>query len=298
MGFVRDSLWVFDSQSARLSFYGAHYDLARTESVGPNTARVSRLARGDEVIEFRGGILQGLLDDGAQLVRLSRPTIPAGSDFDTTLVTYAAVEPDGNVRDVIARYSEGRSRFSARGDSWVLTASSPFSMVPLLDVGPGTARFGLASVPVEGEGVGTIEVTLWDMTGDTVYARSYPIETEPIPRAVADSANEAVIAQFDEMIQGGDAGDAVRELIWTPPFFPPVEDFVVGRDGSAWLGLRGPSDSTSVYRVLDPSGEPYGEVTFPEAVDVAVAELGMVWGVVSDEYDVESVVRYEVRRDP
>ena len=86
--------------------------------------------------------------------------------------------------------------------------------------------------------------------------------------------------------------------MWTPSFYPPVEDFVIGRDGSAWLGLRSLPDSVSVYRVLDPSGEPYGEVRFPDAVDVEVADLHTVWGVVADEYDVESVVRYGISRAP
>ena len=48
------------------------------------------------------------------------------------------------------------------------------------------------------------------------------------------------------------------------------------------------------YRILDPSGEPYGEVLFPRDVSIEAADLNSAWGVFADELDVESVVRYTI----
>ncbi len=76
--------------------------------------------------------------------------------------------------------------------------------------------------------------------------------------------------------------------------YPPIEEFLVGRDGSAWFRLRESDDSGSVYRILDPSGEPYGQVRFPRDVSIEAADLNSAWGVFADELDVQSVVRYTI----
>lgn len=295
LGFVGDTVWVYDSAVGRLTYFSPDYELLGTEPFGGLQAGFAKLRMGSATVDFRAALVDELLPDGDRQGRLLGPTVPDGTDFDSTLVTYANVGRDGEVTTVVARFSEGDMRVTIREPEWSLSTTVPFAMVPQYTAAPGGSRFGLLTVPMEGEHLGTVEITMWDAAGDTVYALRYPIETVGIPSAVADSALDAAADRYNTAIPGRSAGDAFRARAWTPPFYPPVEDFVVGRDGSAWMRIRSPAGSGSVYRVLDPEGEPYGLVTFSEDVDVEVADLSTVWGVVSDEFDVESVVRYAIR---
>jgi hypothetical protein len=131
-----------------------------------------------------------------------------------------------------------------------------------------------------------------DAEGDTVYSRRVPFDVVALPSVVADSAIDATVTTMESRIPG--MGGPYRDLAWVPPMYPPVEDLVVGTDGSIWIRLRPQDQGTSRYLVLRPDGAPHGEATLPGDVRLMTANLREAWGVVVDELDVQSVVKYSV----
>ncbi|MBK6496513.1 MAG: hypothetical protein IPG05_15660, partial [Gemmatimonadetes bacterium] len=50
------------------------------------------------------------------------------------------------------------------------------------------------------------------------------------------------------------------------------------------------------WLVLDPKGVTVGVVTVPSEITLRAAELGTVWGTITDADDLQGVVRYRVGR--
>jgi hypothetical protein len=71
-----------------------------------------------------------------------------------------------------------------------------------------------------------------------------------------------------------------------------VETAVVADDGSVWLGLQG--HSPPQWLVLDSAAAPVARVTGEPTLRILVIREGEVWGVIRDELDVPSLVRYRV----
>jgi hypothetical protein len=46
--------------------------------------------------------------------------------------------------------------------------------------------------------------------------------------------------------------------------------------------------------ILSVTGDPLGRIRLPTNVHLDVAELGRIWGMISDEDDLQGVVRYRL----
>jgi hypothetical protein len=86
-----------------------------------------------------------------------------------------------------------------------------------------------------------------------------------------------------------------RKRVTVPRYYPPITSIVLDRDGSMWLRER-PVSNTASYLVLDANGRLLGRATLPANVEIAAVEGRKVWALVTDEFDVQSVVRYRVDR--
>ena len=78
-----------------------------------------------------------------------------------------------------------------------------------------------------------------------------------------------------------------------PPFYPPVEEILLGADGRSWIRLFR-EDELEEWLVLDSEGEPQGRVVLPDRTELHVANAAHIWALESDEFDVESIVRYRL----
>jgi hypothetical protein len=215
--------------------------------------------------------------------------LPLPADFP---IPHGIVGPDRVVRRIVAEYPFGRSRFQIVHGGGELHTTAPFPLLPSYATSQDGHSTALAEVAVDGADAGTIRVTRFDAVGDTVYARRYPFVAVPIPAAVADSAIRARADQIEEFVPG--LGGAYRAGAWVPPVYPPVEGLVSGRDGSVWIRWRTTPERGSHYLVLDPRGDPAGEVFLPGNVQIRVADLAQIWALITDDLDVQSIVRYEV----
>jgi len=78
-----------------------------------------------------------------------------------------------------------------------------------------------------------------------------------------------------------------------PPFYPPVENILIGADGRPWISLYR-RDESEEWLILDAEGNPQGRVVLPARTRLHVANATHIWALERDELDVESIVRYRV----
>src|SRR5690606_27025066 len=95
-----------------------------------------------------------------------------------------------------------------------------------------------------------------------------------------------------------DAGVAstFRRDAYIPSLYPPLSGLVIGYDGSLWLRLRD-TEAGRPYLILDALGEAAGTVLVSKRFVIHRADGEHVWGIESDEFDVQSVVRFRIVRD-
>lgn len=87
----------------------------------------------------------------------------------------------------------------------------------------------------------------------------------------------------------------VRESLYRPSHYTPVEEVVVGRDGSVWVAPRAaPGTEARVWRVFGEDGADLAPVQLPAGVRVLSAGRSTVWGTVRDELDVPYLVRFRI----
>ena len=87
---------------------------------------------------------------------------------------------------------------------------------------------------------------------------------------------------------------AYRDALELPKYQPPVGSYRLGEDGTVWL--RREEDGTGTYRwfVLEPDGEPRGEVEVPRALRILWSDDATVWGVELDDFEVPWLAKYRI----
>ncbi len=207
----------------------------------------------------------------------------ATARLDGSLERIVALEPlDRGVEWQV----EGRFRASE---------GQPFPNVSKHALAPGLARLAVVRVSLDDPGATRLEVTVIHLDGDTIFARGYPVEAQPLPRRMADSIVAARARHLDEVYPGF-AARYVREAR-VPAAYPPLRNVVFAREGSLWIQLRSREDS-SYCLVLTPEGAVRGRLSMPARTTLAAAAGHRIWTLQVDEHRMESVVRFEVSWQP
>ena len=84
-----------------------------------------------------------------------------------------------------------------------------------------------------------------------------------------------------------------RRLARIPEVYPPLVVVTSRDDGTMWLQLR-QSDVGQPVLAIDEVGDVIGTVVLRSGSRIAVAARERLWVVETDEYGVDSVVRYQV----
>jgi hypothetical protein len=142
-------------------------------------------------------------------------------------------------------------------------------------------------------------VTRLTLEGDTVFSREYAYQ----PIAVSGSYRARVYAEIvnnvaasERQIPRSRIEEVVAKGLPLPAFHPPVSAFVAGSDGSLWL-RREETESQSVsWDVLNAAGAPLGTLSAAAGLTFALANLEVVWAVVTDSLDVSAIQRLRVIR--
>ncbi|MGH7576998.1 MAG: hypothetical protein ACREM1_17955 [Longimicrobiales bacterium] len=174
-------------------------------------------------------------------------------------------------------------------------ASQPFSDITLWDVtSAGESVVVVDRNAAEAPGDHAYTFTGVRLSGNTVFSVRRAYEPIEIPAAVTDSIVGPYTRNFDEA--------EIRDVLFLPAFYPPVDAVVAGRDGTIWLAREAvvgeSTQSTQRWDVFDEAGETLATLDLSAGLTVYDAAADAIWGVETDELDVPYVVRIPVRPAP
>lgn len=283
LGWLEDSLWIYDAGLHRITLLTPQRDLARTIPVKPG----ARPPPGSEDripgAEFASVI--GLRGGGALIAHVM-PYWDRSPEGFRQHTFFAALDEAGTITRVLARIPSGEVSVMADGGS----ASIPFAnrTVEAASRDGSMAAFARATIAIDAP---SVAVHLFSDTGDTLFVRSYPIDLVPLPASVRDSVADRFASRLTFSTS---LADAMRREVGKITVHPPLQDLIVGRDGTVWIALAS-RNGERPYLALAPEGEALGRVHLAERSRIAEAERGRVWVIEKDEFDVESLVRYRVQ---
>jgi len=267
LAWLGDTLQVFDGRLRRFTFITPELRLGHTL---PDMPLLTLARRTD-------GSLLALESTGSQPPVIAR--IDADGDARQTVMPIPADEG-------------GQARFGGG------TVRLPFGNLPQYAVAPDGERVAVAMATLDGAEAETFLLTVADAHGDTLVARRYAFEGEPIPRAEGERAIDERIEVLRAIPGAADdwtteAVAALRREAVIPPFHPPFTDLMIATDGSIWIEHRERAGQRA-YSVVAADGDPVGQVLLPKDSRVGAATLEQIWVLERDELGVQSVVVYTV----
>lgn len=144
------------------------------------------------------------------------------------------------------------------------------------------------------EGTEHLEVARWRPPGDTSLAFTSERQPDPATPAERDSAMTALREGLAERIPSPPRLDASR----VPATKPPLYGLALDDRSRLWVRLTEPTVDSTVYDVFDRDGIYAETVRLPFRVDRYIPPVvrgDIVWTVVTDEMDVQYVVRARLR---
>jgi hypothetical protein len=282
MGRLGDAIWVVDSRSGRISFFDSSGQLLRDERL-PQSAGFGAASAASEVSYGFVGPMASY-DDGSFLAVLALRMPPA----TTNLTEYARVDDGGTIVNMVAASTSARG-FFVKTNGGSAGASLPFQHRTFVSASAGGRYLVVATPRTEGDRA-SIDVDVLLPTGDTLFNQKVRVSSVRIP---SDTWKEAVrkrSLRFSPDLRDEYARQAEKNA---PRVFPFLEGAVVTDDGRVWLTLRADGETRRLFFLGDDGGL-VGRAEVPEQVRVVAAYGDTLIAVEVDEYDVESIVRYEI----
>jgi len=281
IGRLADAIWVVDGRSGRISFFDSSGQLVRDERL-PHFAN-----SGDVSYGFVGPL--AAYDDGSYLAVLGLRTPkedPNLTEYDRT--TYARVDSKGTIVNMVAATASTRGFFVKTG-SGASGAVLPFQHRTYASASENGAYLAVATPRMDGDDA-WINVEVLLPSGDTLFTSRVAASPERVPPERWKEAVRRGATQFSAALSDEYAKQAEKNA---PRVFPFVEGVHVTNEGRVWLSLRATGE-TRRHLLLGQNGSVAGSAELP-AMARAVAAFGDTFVTVEkDEYDVESVVRYEI----
>ena len=311
MGWVADTLWVFDGAQRRVSWVGPDGAVLRTDALPASAMRGAPVAGTTRVMGFFGP--SAIYPDGS-MIGEANLFASAGPDFsgwpERTIVVappdrrgtvpreaQASADPASSQARIVARppsYYDERWSMEVAGFS----RGIPFVASPIVAYTNDGSRFAYLETELGEEGRGTFTITVFDAEGDTTLARSYPFQGLAIPERVRDSTLAAFIPPEGRPREGpADLPQRFQAIARErmPAYYPPVLAMLLGLDDSIWLTLRDSADTRRAL-ILDGEGDPIGTLALPPRTTIRQATATHAWATQVDEDGLAAVVRFRVRR--
>ncbi|MCA1790722.1 MAG: hypothetical protein LC667_12950 [Thioalkalivibrio sp.] len=190
----------------------------------------------------------------------------------------------------------------AEGTGEVISASieKPVHGRTIWDVSPSGERVVLIHRPVPtSDAPQEFQVILLDAAGDTVFDRSYPYRPVRVERKRAEAAINArfddLATQFSERlpISRTKLREELQGWLEIPKYQSPVDQVVLGRDGTIWLRRGSYGEEVAPWVILDYKGNVVGETRLNAAADLWQASQRVVWITELGELDVPYARRLE-----
>ena len=241
---------------------------------------------------------------------LGVPSIPAsiregllGDDpMDRTPVLRVRESPRGWIQEPVAWIWARDSRLVISGahDDAVLFAAQPYSEADYygMDAGAGSVviarNIGDNLEPGE---AGLLEI---GAAGDTVWRRRLKFRPIRLTRAMVDATIDRQVVGTLERTEEGDPGflggrsarEVAEEALHTPEYLPALRRFTLASSGHVWLESHESIDTLSVWYSIErgDTESPPRRVLLPEWFRVMDATDTHVWGVWTDELDINYIV--------
>ena len=290
LGVRHDSLWVLDPGQGRITWFSPRGALHRTvaihptwrDSVGTGNQLAGPLADGHFYgvpTTFSATVARGLVER-IPFLRLNE----SGAVYDT--LVWLDVAPHQTVEMELGSKGEVAFMTQPIRDFTLVRASPVGDHIVIAD----------RRVPADGRPQ-EFTVRRIGIGGDTLAEVAIPYTPIPLTREYLDALIEPLFIGPGPL-EGRVDEVTYRTAIWKPAYLPPVEQLVVGIDGSIWLGLsttelfeRGERD----WVVLSPALDQRNRLRLPSRLDVKYASVGEVWGVRLDSTGVPFVYRFGLR---
>jgi len=239
-----------------------------------------------------------VLPDGTALALAGySPRVPDWQDFPLLCYDLAG----GRVESEVVRLDRSASVSILWQGEGVTTAVHPLPDAPIVAYAPDASRIVLVDRSVTGAGpLGRIGVVALSASGDTLWARSFDYEPQPIAEARLDSIYADRIASLQQVtrllgsLSDADAESAFRASVELPRHQPPVQSVMVGTDGWIWLKLASSAAAPEHWWVLDAEGRQRANLTHERALDVRAVGAGVFWAAEVDGGGRPQLVRYRV----
>lgn len=289
LGLHDGQVWIADSSLRRIQFFD---DADRFVS--------SELFRGHPTLLGEALTVGSVLVDGSILATHDELEVPEFAAFPNRPGYVIRFDRQRLAHDTLSiligrgsilQLSDGRE------GGWASYTSLPVSYRSILAEVPDGSGF----VVVHREAATSSDphryrVIRFDARGDTAWAREFPydpVRTTPGWRArhVEQHARESDVP--------GVPARRVRQVIErayrTLTFLPPIDAAYAAMGGSTWLLARTGIDSFE-WRVLDGTGRLIATVAPPPSGRIRWAGTQSVWFAEYDDFDIPSLVRYEIHR--
>lgn len=143
-------------------------------------------------------------------------------------------------------------------------------------------------------GAAQIEVVRWRPPGDTARVLTSMRRPEPVTSSERDSAMAALRADLERR----GATPPRLDVAKVPATRPPLYGLALDDRGRLWVRLTDPAADSTVYDIFDQDGIHAETLRLPFRVDPHVPPIvsgETIWAVVTDEMDVQYVVRALLR---
>jgi hypothetical protein len=137
------------------------------------------------------------------------------------------------------------------------------------------------------------------VSGDTVVSRRHPYQ----PRAIDDRMWNRKVIELEKTILTQSVRHRVvvdrselARLMYRPVYVTPVEQALVGRDGTLWLRYGSLPGEPAIWQAISFSGDLLGTIRLPPAARLVEADAQRIWITIQDEDGVPSVAWYRLKR--
>jgi hypothetical protein len=299
IGWRGDTIWVFDYNLRRISWFGPDFKLLRTEPLTPPKMAGVPTPEGNLSGVFF--MPSAVMPDGSLL---GSGNVAKSAHRGQPWESFVGVQaPSGEVTrlSMSPNFEDPRWNMFHAGFSRPV----PFTVRPQVAMTNGS-RMGVMTVE-NGRDGGIISVTTFELggwlTGRTLeekmkleLAKKIPFKGEPIPSSVRDSVMAAFIPPAGRPTEGpADLPQKFQAMAKErmPSFYNPVESLLLGLDKTVWL-LRPTKNDRWSADVYDGRGNLLGRVEPPYKTRIRHGTSTHVWTTQRDEDDLISVVRYRV----
>jgi hypothetical protein len=299
IGWTADTIWVFDYNLRRFSWFGPDMKLLRTEPLPPPKMPGVPTPEGNlSGVFFMPSVL---MPDGSLL---GSGNVAKSAQRGQPWENFVGIQaPSGDVTKLpmSPNFEDPRWDMFHAGFS----RSVPFTVRPQVAMTNGS-RMGLMTIE-NGRDGGTISVTTYGLggwlTGRTLeekmkveLSKKIQFKGEPIPSSVRDSVMAAFVPPPGRPTEGpADLPLKFQAMAKErmPSFYNPVESLLLGLDKTVWL-LRPTRNDRWSADVYDGHGNLLGRVEPPYKTRIRHGTATHVWTTQRDEDDLISIVRYRI----